>query len=284
MPHYPLAENFFLPILHGQGKGQRYCIFYPAHPKVQCRGALIYVHPFAEEMNKSRRMAAMQSRAFSEKGFCVLQMDLFACGDSSGEFAEARWEIWKSDLAFAHQWLAARTTAPISIWGLRLGALLALDYAQEAVGSIKGLLLWQPVINGEFYLTQFLRLRLANDMLRDSKENTNGTRAMRESLAQGKILDIAGYEISPDLANAIDSLDASKMYSNKMHLRWLELVDDLSRIMSPSRQRIVSAWQNAGVDVETHFLQSQPFWMTQEIAECPDLIAATTAIFSRVPS
>ena len=49
-------------------------------------------------MNKSRRMAALQARAFAEMGFGVLQIDLFGCGDSSGDFSDARWDIWKQDL------------------------------------------------------------------------------------------------------------------------------------------------------------------------------------------
>jgi hypothetical protein len=39
-----------------------------AHP----RGSVIYVPPFAEEMNRSRRMAALQARAFAAMGFGVL--------------------------------------------------------------------------------------------------------------------------------------------------------------------------------------------------------------------
>jgi hypothetical protein len=46
-------EVFFLPV----EPGQRFAIFHPAAtPKP--RGAVLYAHPFAEEMNKSRRMAA----------------------------------------------------------------------------------------------------------------------------------------------------------------------------------------------------------------------------------
>ncbi len=52
-------------------------------------------------MNKSRRMAALQARAFAAMGFGVLQIDLFGCGDSSGDFSDARWDIWKQDLAIA---------------------------------------------------------------------------------------------------------------------------------------------------------------------------------------
>ena len=43
---HPPAEPFFLDSAHGQ----RFCLYHA--PQGHCRGALVYVHPFAEEMNK----------------------------------------------------------------------------------------------------------------------------------------------------------------------------------------------------------------------------------------
>src|SRR5436190_24333737 len=93
-------EVFFLPA----EPGARFALFHPARGPV-VRGGILYVHPFAEEMNKSRRMAAQQIRAFTQCGYAVLQIDLYGCGDSSGDFGDARWDIWKSDLALAVTWL-----------------------------------------------------------------------------------------------------------------------------------------------------------------------------------
>jgi exosortase A-associated hydrolase 2 len=86
----------FEPFFVAAARGERFCIFHPAAAAL--RGAIVYLHPFAEEMNKSRRMAALQSRLFAARGFAVLQIDLFGCGDSSGDFGEARWDIWKQDV------------------------------------------------------------------------------------------------------------------------------------------------------------------------------------------
>ena len=125
-PRSAPAEPFFLQA----DCGRRFCLYHAPQAEKECRGAFIYVHPFGEEMNKSRRMAALQARAFAAMGFGVLQIDLFGCGDSSGDFSDARWDIWKQDIAGARAWLAERVSAPISLWGLRLGALLALDFAR----------------------------------------------------------------------------------------------------------------------------------------------------------
>ena len=144
-------EAFFLPAQ----RGERFCIFHPAAGMP--RGGVIYIPPFAEEMNKARRMAALQSRAFAAAGYAVLQMDLFGCGDSSGDFSEATWELWKQDIALGVQWISERAGGTVTLWGLRLGALLALDAARICNPLPAAFVLWQPVLTGEALLTQFLR-------------------------------------------------------------------------------------------------------------------------------
>ena len=98
------AESFFLTA----APGKRFCIYHAPPPDRVCRGAFIYVHPFAEEMNRSRRVVTLQARQFAENGYAVLIIDLFGCGDSTGEFADATWEIWKADLGIAEKWLIQR--------------------------------------------------------------------------------------------------------------------------------------------------------------------------------
>ena len=272
------AEPFFLKA----DPGKRFCLYHRPHPGRECRGAFIYVPPFADEMNKSRRMAALQARAFAEMGFAVLQIDLFGCGDSSGEFGEARWNIWKHDLAIAKNWLENKVAAPISLWGLRLGALLALDLARNSENKVDKLILWQPVISGELFLTQFLRLRLANEMLSGSEgtQKASGTNMMRSSLANGEILEVAGYELSPDLAAAIDSLKAAELIVTQCPIHWFEIVAEPGRSLTPAAARVASAWKQNNVDLHLHPIPCAPFWATQETSECPEVVSATVNILA----
>jgi exosortase A-associated hydrolase 2 len=272
------AEPFFLKV----GSGERFCLYHRPPPDRECRGVLIYVHPFGDEMNKSRRMAAIQARAFAATGFGVLQIDLFGCGDSSGEFGDARWNIWKQDLAAAGNWLGKRMAVPISLWGLRLGALLALDFAKDRTDSFDKIILWQPVINGESFLTQFLRLRLVNEML--SRDNStskgSGTHAMRSTLANGETLEVAGYELAPELAAAIDSLKAAELVITRSPVHWFEIVAEPGRPMTAAGARVASGWKQDGADLHVHLVPGLPFWATPEISECADLVTATTNVFA----
>jgi exosortase A-associated hydrolase 2 len=189
---------FFLPA----DSGRRFCIYHPSARRDSAAG-IVYVHPFFEEMNKSRRMAALQSRRLAAAGIAVLQVDLFGCGDSSGDFVDARWETWKEDVRIALAWLKARVAGQFGLWGLRLGATLAADLARDADLGLDHLVLWQPVASGELFLTQFLRLRLAAEMLAEGAAQS-GVRELRLVLGRGEPLEIAGYDLHPRLAEAID--------------------------------------------------------------------------------
>jgi len=262
------AENFFLPA----SPGRRYCLYHPAHGPA--RAALLYVPPFGEEMNRTRRAAALQARELAANGCAVLQLDLYGCGDSDGEFCAARWDIWKQDLALAHAWLAARSGCAVGLWGVRLGALLALDYARKPALPVARLVLWQPVLRGAVYLNQLLRVRLAADMLAGAEGSDS--RRLREALRQAP-QEIGGYELGPALADAIESVDAAGLGVPGAPLDWFEVVSAADRPAPPAALQLADAWRIAGATVGLHAVPDQPCWTAQEIAECPQLRAATTA-------
>jgi exosortase A-associated hydrolase 2 len=271
-PRHAPAEPFFLEA----GAGSRFCLFHP--PAGACRGALVYIHPFAEEMNRSRRMAALAARALAASGVGVLQLDLHGCGDSSGEFADARWDGWKDDIARAAAWLRTRLGCEPGLLGLRLGGLLALDYARTATHPVDRLLLWQPVTKGTAFLTQFLRLRLASELLNDDGAQ-GGTEALRAALRAGETLEIAGYALAPGLALAIDALDAATLAPG-CPVQWFEVVAAPERPLPPAASRLVAQWREQGADVEVQLVCGQPFWATPEITECRELVDATVAGFT----
>jgi exosortase A-associated hydrolase 2 len=269
------AEAFFL----SAAEGKRFCIFHAPHPDKPYLGALLYVHPFGDEMNRSRRMAAMQARQFSDAGYGVLLIDLYGCGDSSGDFAEATWEGWKTDLALAKKWLEERIAGPVGLWGLRLGALLALDFAADfgsAVASeIATLILWKPVLDGKAFMTQFLRLHLASEMLA-GETKTTGTRELREALAAGRTLEIGGYAITPALSLAIDALDAKTLAPIAVPIHWFDIVGDSGSSASPAVITVAEVWRGQHATLDLTTVIGLPFWTTPELSICPELLHATS--------
>ena len=159
-------QPFFL-----QGsRGKLFALHYLPQKDNRAGKHVLFVPPFAEEMNKARRMVAVQSRELSQRGIGVLVLDLFGTGDSEGDFADARWEIWQNDLSRALRWLREGTGEEIVLLGLRLGALLAMELVAKETKGVSSVILWQPISDGKRAMTQFLRLRTAESMLDSAKE------------------------------------------------------------------------------------------------------------------
>ena len=261
-------EPFFLE----SPRGPLFCIYLsPNHgaPK----GSVLYLHPFGEEMHKSRRMAALQARAFAAHGYAVLQIDLTGCGDSAGDFADASWSAWREDARLAHAWLYAKTAQAVTLWGLRTGALLAADLAGEL--NPCALLLWQPVTDGHLFLNQFLRIKLASEMLSDGQAKS-GTKALLAQLESGQGVEVGGNMLSPAMARELGALKLATM-TPACTVHWLEVGAASGEHLSPAAQRVVDAWRTNGTPVHTQSIIGEPFWATKEITECPPLIAASLA-------
>jgi exosortase A-associated hydrolase 2 len=239
---------------------------------VSPRGAILFVHAFAEEMNKSRRMAALQARALAQSGFDVLQIDLLGCGDSSGDFSDATWKHWLEDVHIGMQALAARSTGVRWLWGHRTGALLASEYALRSLEPAR-LLWWNPVTAGRQFLNQFLRMKLIAGADVGQADRTN-TRALRAALCGGEAIEIAGYRLSAGLFAGLDQavLQAPPAGSRVF---WFDVVHTDDAPPPASSAQLLQAWQGQGVTVFHRAVTGAAFWQTQEITECEALIAAT---------
>jgi len=264
------------PFLLTGNQGSLFCIYlYPVDraPKK----SILYLHPFAEEMHKSRRMAALQARQLAAEGYAVLQLDLTGCGDSSGDFGDATWGGWLDDARCAYTWLSEKNNVPIALWGLRTGASLAVQLANSLSG-IDRLLLWQPVINGEQYLNQFLRIKLASEML-SAGQAQSGAKGLREKLGAGEGVEVGGNMLSATMAHELARIDLSAT-PPPCPVNWIEVGAEQGDFTTPAGRRSVESWRAASVDVQTLTVKGEPFWVSQEITECPNLIQATTAAIS----
>jgi exosortase A-associated hydrolase 2 len=253
------------------GDGRRFCLFHPASGG-GARAAVLYLHPFAEEMNKTRRMAAVQARALAAAGCDVLQIDLLGCGDSSGDFADAAWTAWRADALAAYHYLRGRSAAPLTLWGLRAGCLLAAEVAAEIPEAVD-FLFWQPVLAGRPHWQQFMRLKIAGEMA--SGEAGAVGEALRRQLAAGQAVEIAGYEVAPALAQGLEQAQLLPPSGGGGRVIWLEVSRREEAAFSPAAAKRIAEWRAAGWAVEAAVVGGPAFWQTTEIEEAPELLAAT---------
>ena len=266
------------------------------HPPVGVpRGLVLYVHPFAEEMNKSRRMAALQARALAAGGLGVLQIDLKGCGDSSGEFSDATWADWLADVRAAVAWLRLRTASrdqpklqklPITLWGLRAGCLVLADAAAQMPEESFDFLFWQPTTSGAGVLRQFLRTAAAAAFLDGGGKGV--VDGLRKQLAAGQSVAVGGYRLHPALAAGLENARLS-VPPRVGRLTWLEISalagDNAGTVpLSPASVSASTPWRQQAGGFEVRLVSGPPFWQTAEIEIAPALLGATTAALTAAPS
>ena len=104
---------------------------------------------------------------------------------------------------------------------------------------------------------------------------------MRKCLANGEMLEVAGYELAPDLAADIDSLDAAELVVEKSTIHWFEIVAEPGRSITPAGTKILEEWRRNEVNPHVYLVSCPPFWATQEITECPELVSATAGALAK---
>jgi uncharacterized protein len=233
---------------------------------------VLFIHPFAEEMNKSRRMAALQARALAQRGNSVLQIDLSGCGDSDGDFGEATWSAWKEDIFLGYEWLRQQTSAPMTLWGLRTGCLLAVDAGIEIREQLN-FIFWQPVLSGKQYWQQFMRLKAAGELA--SGQGKVVLEQLRQQIAAGEAIEVAGYTLAPELIRDIENAELLPPIERKAAVAWFELSLRPDASLSPAAQRHLEHWRAVGYQVAAQVIDGPSFWQTTEVVDAPRLIEAT---------
>lgn len=251
-------------------------------PAAAPRAAVLLVPPFAEELNKCRRMLALTARALAAAGWRVLLPDFGGTGDSAGEFGAARTADWGADLADVAAHAAATGTPVRALVGARLGAALALPLLAR-VPTVDRVVAWQPVVSGQQHLTQFLRLRVAASLTGAGAGVT--VAGLRAALAGGETLEVGGYAVSPALAADLDALRFEPPASVSLPaLDWLEVSAADVPVPGPLAAEHLRRWQARGAAATAGAVPGDPFWATVETTVAPALVARTVACIGSPPA
>jgi exosortase A-associated hydrolase 2 len=227
-------------------------------------------------MNKFRRMAAELAATMVQLGFAVLLPDLFGTGDSDGDFSEAELQGWLGDLSAAIRWAASRGCPVSDLVAIRLGAALATAAGEQGLlPTVAHTVLWQPVFDGQRYLTQFLRLRTAASLMEERKESVA---ELRELLKAGIPVEVAGYRLSGRLAAQLDSLRLPSSLPECMgRPAWFELSGAENPSLSIATEQWLQAQRSKGRDVSSAVMRGEPIWVATEVTVNRSMIDATVA-------
>jgi exosortase A-associated hydrolase 1/exosortase A-associated hydrolase 2 len=234
------------------------------------------VPAFAEEMNRCRAMVKLQAEQWATLGYGTLVVDPFGTGDSAGEFVDATWEQWQEDLRLGADWLQHQGLGCQTLWGLRLGAVMAAQLAAE-MPQVRRLVFWQPVVAGKLYWTQFLRIRIAAEMGQPGGVKT--TEELRQRALRDEAVEVGGYDVGAALARRIDTLlmpDATALLGRQ--LQWFEVLADADAVVPRANAKLIESLQAQGVAVQLVQVTGPAFWQVHERDVAPELVAATTQL------
>jgi exosortase A-associated hydrolase 2 len=266
------VEPFFLDT----PSGRLFAVHHRPKAGLPCHGQVLVAQGFNEELNRCRSMVTLQAQAFAALGIGTLVVDFLGTGDSAGEYRDGRWQTWIDNLQAGLDWLSGQPGGQRAVLGIRMGVLLAADLLQRQENSQLGLIAWQPVIDGKQHFTQFLRIRVAAQMERtDLAKETTGS--LRQRLADGNTVEVGGYEVHPELAAAIEAAHLAQFIPLPgTPVLWLEQVNPGATEPTPANQKLLAAWQAAGVEPETALYEDPPFWQVHERAVSPKSLELTT--------
>ena len=246
-------------------------------PAASDRGrAALVVPPFAEEMNKSRRMITELAERLAALGVATVVPDLFGTGDSEGEFCDGDWDVWKQDVSRAAVWSANEGWPVFAVLATRLGCALAAETSRDLLDRVERTVFWAPALDGARFLTQFLRLRVAASMMADGRGETVG--GLRERLRHGETLEVAGYALSPSLADRIDGLRlVERLGPHVGELHWMEVLRTADLPMPDASVAAIMAAEPGVGAIRRHIVAGEPFWSATEIVLNADLVDRTVA-------
>lgn len=235
-------------------------------------GCALLVQAFGDEMNKSRHLLAAVAAGLASRGIAAVIADLHGTGDSDGEFRDAGWSRWLGDLRTLRARLSEEGLEPDRLLAVRTGALLGLEAARTDGWQLERTVLWQPVVDGDRFVTQFLRMRIAANLGATDRETVGD---LRRRLADGEVLEVGGYEIAQAHVEGLSRARlASLLDGESAPVTWFETLS-AGATLAPPLESFVASARAVGARIELRTITGEPYWTSSELVAAPDLVAAT---------
>ncbi|MGB7364698.1 MAG: alpha/beta hydrolase [Rhodococcus sp. (in: high G+C Gram-positive bacteria)] len=120
----------------------------------RARGAVVICSPIAREHIPTYRGLRQLAHLLAEAGFMVLRFDYRGHGDSAGLQADPEaMDGWLQSVREAVDYVKASADVPVSVVGVRAGALFAGRVAAE-IAPLQSVVLLDPVLSGRRYVRE----------------------------------------------------------------------------------------------------------------------------------
>ena len=191
----------------GEGERQLFGVHHHAEAADARPPAVLLCNPFGEEAIRAHRVFRILAERLARAGSHVLRFDYFGTGDSLGDCGEVTFSGMADDIQSAHEELVDISGATRVVWvGLRLGAAAAIEAATSPTRGLSGLLLWDPVVNGEAFLLDTAHSHISHlASVFDQPPQTITRRVGAPSAAPTEAM---GFVVSDQMNRELKSYDA----------------------------------------------------------------------------
>jgi len=243
------------PFFFERGPAQLFAVYHEPAGGVR-RLPFLFCHPFAEEKLWAHRSFVTFARELARKGHPVLRFDYFGNGDSDGVFADSSMDTALADIAAALDVLKVRSDATrFGLMGLRVGASLAFRTAARR-DDIEALVLWAPVVDGERYLQDLLRINLTAQML-FYREVRQDREELGRILASGGTVNVEGYDITGTMSEQLSAISLAAENTVPASPCFLAQIERNENAL-PSRE--LEALRARLADSHIQVVREEPFW------------------------
>jgi pimeloyl-ACP methyl ester carboxylesterase len=178
----------------GPEEAPLFAMYTPPRAQVARNAGILLCPPIGLEYFRTHYAIRQLAKQLSAAGFHILRFDYHGTGDSGGEIGFGQFETWVDDIALALNELVDISGAEsISIVGLRMGAVLAIEALARRNFKVNDLVLWDPVVAGRQYLATLEEMQAQLVALRHAPPQPTD--------------ELLGAHFPVDLRAAIDGLD-----------------------------------------------------------------------------
>ncbi|TYL92013.1 hypothetical protein FXB40_26570 [Bradyrhizobium rifense] len=189
-----------LPFFFGSNQRRLFGVYetathYPA------TGAALLCSSWGREYSNAHRSIRALSKRLCAIGLDTLRFDYYGAGDSGGETVDAQLDGWRADISTALSELKDMSGRPrIAVVGMRLGATLVAQSAQQLSIKADNIILWDPILCGSDYVDSLLDRQNRHDE-KSSDPAVSGSSAVAADSELGGLL------VSSSFVDGLSSID-----------------------------------------------------------------------------
>jgi alpha/beta superfamily hydrolase len=220
------------------------------------RGAVVVCSPVLAEASRNYRREMLLAEALAEAGFATSRFHYRGTGYSDDAPAATLQDLVEDAEAVAHAVQAWAGVEVRAFVGTRLGAVVAA-LAQRRYGPA-ALVLWDAAISPDRYLRDVLRARLMTEV--KAGTSSGGMAALRAQLDDGRLLEVSGYQLTPELYGSVARLTTDEVFDLPTGPLLMVEMNGRARVRSGART-LIDRWRAAGQQADVQVLPiDEPWW------------------------